>query len=116
MRSVENFVEKEKFIVNGLFLLNILGNERPLGESEHACLGRLISRAPEQVERRALLGQREQVLGSISYIDTPHLRARRHPVFTLFSIDTKKCRNSVDRHSQCCLNGWTSHGGLEAGT
>ena len=67
----------------------------------------VISRDPEQVERRALLGIGEQVLGSISYTDTPHLRAARHPVFNLFSIDTKKCRKSVDRHSQCCLVGWT---------
>ena len=44
----------------------------------------MISRHPEQVERRALLGRREHFLGFISLIDTPHPRAALQPVFNLF--------------------------------
>ena len=55
-----------------------------------------ISRDPEQAERRALLGQREHFLGSISYIDTPPIREALPQVFKLFIQRPFLCQNLVE--------------------
>ena len=77
-------VQKKSSLSMGFLYGENLGNEPPGGESEERRLQAVISRDPEQVERRALLGRREHFLGSISYIDTPYPRAALQPVFNLF--------------------------------